>query len=83
MLWVFILPPFVKGYLSLILCPLPRGSEWFLFVTKHDSGQCPGGQPTWKQMTSALGTTQFPLHPTRPVVLLKLLPTLVNVGDQS
>ena len=82
MLWVFI-PPLGKGYLSLILYPLPGGSEWFLFVTKHNSGQCPGGQPTGKQMTSVLGTTQFPLHLTRPVVLLKLLPTLVNVGDQS
>ena len=25
------------GYLSLILCPLPRGCEWFLFVTRNNS----------------------------------------------
>ena len=74
--------PLGKGYLSLILSLLPGGSEWFLFVTKYKSGQCLGGQPTGKQMISALGTTQFPLHPTRPVVLLNLLPTLVNVGNQ-
>ena len=42
MLWVYILPP-REGYFSLILCPLPRGLEWFLFVTKNNSPRCPRG----------------------------------------
>ena len=29
--------PLGKGYLSLILCPLSRGFEWFLFVRKNNS----------------------------------------------
>ena len=29
--------PLGKGYFSLILCPLPRGFEWFLFVPKNNS----------------------------------------------
>ena len=29
--------PVGKGYLSLILCPLPRGFEWSLFITKKNS----------------------------------------------
>jgi len=29
--------PLGKGYLSLILCPLPSSFEWFLFVTKNNS----------------------------------------------
>jgi len=34
--------PLGRGYLSLILCSLPRGFEWFLFVTKNNS---PGVDP--------------------------------------
>ena len=47
--------PLGKGFLLFILCPLPRGFEWFLFVTKNNSpGGCPGGRPTGKQMIRAL-----------------------------
>ena len=42
-----------KGYSPLILCPLPKGFEWFLFVVKDNSpGGCPRGQSTGKQMIS-------------------------------
>ena len=43
MLWVFVLP-LGKGCLSLMLCPLPTGFEWLLFVTKNNSrGSTHGG----------------------------------------
>ena len=29
--------PLRRGCLSFVLCPLPRGFEWFLFVTKNNS----------------------------------------------
>ena len=32
-----------KGRLSLIVCPLPRGFEWFLFVTKNNSARVSRG----------------------------------------
>ena len=35
--------PLGEGYLSLILYPLPRGFEWFLFVTKNYSPGEPRG----------------------------------------
>ena len=34
--------PLGKGYLSLILCPLPKGFDWCLFVTKNNSPGRPG-----------------------------------------
>ena len=46
--------PLGKNYLSLIICPLPRGFDYFLLVTKNISLGDPGGRPTGKQMVSAL-----------------------------
>ena len=43
-LWVLILSP-REGLFLLILRPLPRGFEWFLFVTKG----YPRSRPTEKQ----------------------------------
>ena len=40
--------PLGKGYLLLILCPLSRGFEWFLFVTKNNSPGMSRGEANGK-----------------------------------